>query len=201
MKIIQEKILLNKGSFGNSKQMQKIKHQIHNAIFSIENPLGGGSFLLCDLKQGNGVKPIKTSFIDSLVADGWQKENRIAITNLKQNHPGPIDATYKIENKYFAVEWETGNISSSHRAVNKMVIGLLNGFLIGGALILPSRNMYYYLTDRVGNFKELEPYFDVWEKANYKIHTGFLVIIEIEHDGVSKNIKPIKKGTDGRALI
>ncbi|WP_373364968.1 hypothetical protein [Bacillus amyloliquefaciens] len=52
-------------------------------------------------------------------------------------------------------------------------------------LILPSREMYTHLTDRVGNYRELSPYFDVWRKANYPIKQGFLAVIEIEHDKLS----------------
>jgi hypothetical protein len=100
--------------------------------------------------------------------------------------------------KFFAVEWETGNISSSHRALNKMAVGLIEKVIEGGILILPSRDMYYFLTDRVGNFSELEPYFPVWKNLN--ISEGVLAIIEIEHDAISMEVSPIKKGTDGRAL-
>jgi len=74
--------------------------------------------------------------------------------------PGPIDAVKEMpDGRYFSVEWETGNISSSHRALNKMAVGLLDGMLVGGILILPSRDMYQYLTDRIGNYAEIEPYF------------------------------------------
>jgi len=113
--------------------------------------------------------------------------------------PGPIDSVKFLPgNRYFAVEWETGNISSSHRAINKMAIGLLDGVIEGGVLILPSREMYQYLTDRVGNFAEIEPYFNVWK--NLKISNGLLAVIEIEHDDLSEDVPPIRKGTDGRAL-
>ncbi len=116
-----------------------------------------------------------------------------------RQRPGKIDAVKSLpNNRFFAVEWETGNISSSHRALNKMAIGLLDGILAGGILVLPSRNMYQYLTDRVGNFAEIEPYFPVWR--NLQIHDGVLAVIEIEHDAISSDIPPIRKGTDGRAL-
>ena len=39
---------------------------------------------------------------------------------------------------------------------------MLQGEVSGGVLIVPSRAMYRYLTDRVGNVKELEPYYDLW---------------------------------------
>jgi len=54
------------------------------------------------------------------------------------------------------------------------------------------------LTDRVGNFAEIEPYFNIWK--NLKISKGLLAVIEIEHDALSKDVPPITKGTDGRAL-
>jgi hypothetical protein len=116
-----------------------------------------------------------------------------------RQRPGKIDAVKSLPNdRFFAVEWETGNISSSHRALNKMAVGLLDGILAGGILVLPSRNMYQYLTDRVGNFAEIEPYFAIWR--NLQIHDGVLAVIEIEHDAISSDVPPIRKGTDGRAL-
>jgi len=80
-----------------------------------------------------------------------------------------------------------------------MAIGLLDGIIEGGILILPSRNMYQYLTDRVGNFAEIEPYFNVWK--NLQITHGLLAVIEIEHDDISEDVPPIRKGADGRALV
>jgi hypothetical protein len=64
---------------------------------------------------------------------------------------------------------------------------------------LPSRKLYPYLTDRIGNYEELEPYFDVWRSVN--INEGFLAIFVVEHDTVDSSVPQITKGTDGRALI
>ena len=199
MKIVKIETIINVGDLENSDLMRTITHHIETAIFSIENPLGGGSFILYPEKKGNGVKPIKHSFILKLQEFGWEPEAKIDLV-VTTNRPGPIDAAYPVNDKFFAVEWETGNISSSHRAVNKIIIGMLKGKLIGGVLILPSRKMYEYLTDRVGNYMELEPYFPVWKDANYNIQNGILKIIEIEHDGESQFVPKIPKGTDGRAL-
>jgi len=135
-------------------------------------------------------------FCEKLKDLGWQLETHVDIST--RMSPGPIDATYRVGEKLFAVEWETGNISSSHRAVNKMAIGILGHKLIGGVLILPTRNMYQYLTDRVGNFEELEPYFDLWRSLNGD--EGLLAIMAVEHDGVSRDVPRIRKGTNGRAL-
>lgn len=101
--------------------------------------------------------------------------------------------------RLFALEWETGNISSTHRALNKMTLGLLKGLLIGGVLIVPTRAMYKYLTDRVGNYPEIEPYFPLGRAL--RIDEGLLAVFAIEHDAVSKSAPRIPKGTDGRALL
>ncbi len=97
-----------------------------------------------------------------------------------------MDATYPVGNRLFCVEWETGNISSSHRAINKMALGIIKKVLIGGLLILPTRNMYKYLTDRIGNFPDRDPYFPL-SKA-LKVEEGFLAVIAIEHDAVSLSV-------------
>ena len=127
---------------------------------------------------------------------GWSLEVTVDIATLKK--PGPMDATYPVGDRLFCVEWETGNISSSHRAINKMALGILKKILIGGVLVLPTRAMYKYLTDRVGNFPELEPYFPLWRAL--KVEEGLLAVIAIEHDAVSRSVPRIPKGTDGRAL-
>ena len=128
---------------------------------------------------------------------GWNLETPVDIATLKR--PGPMDATYRVRDRLFCVEWETGNISSSHRAMNKMALGILKKILIGGVLILPTRDMYKYLTDRVGNFPELEPYFPLWRSL--KVNEGLLAVIAIEHDDVSRSVPRIPKATDGRALL
>ncbi|MFD2368881.1 hypothetical protein ACFSO0_02525 [Brevibacillus sp. GCM10020057] len=185
----------------SSQKIGSILEVIEEAIVKMENPVGSGQFLLYGEKKANGVKPIKDTFLQYLLQKDWLLEYRldVGVTNTK---PGPIDAVFPVGDKFFAVEWETGNISSSHRAINKIVTGILNGKLIGGVLILPSREMYEFLTDRVGNFRELSPYFNVWSKARYDVTEGFVGVIEIEHDGVTNDEKfKLTKGTDGRALV
>lgn len=142
------------------------------------------------------MKLIKDACMSHLKSLGWSLETPIPIAVLKK--PGKMDATYPVGNRLFCVEWETGNISSSHRAMNKMALGILKGVLIGGALILPTRAMYKYLTDRVGNFPELEPYFPLWKAL--KVEEGLLAVIAIEHDSVSRSVPRIPKGTNGRAI-
>lgn len=149
------------------------------------------------IRHGNGVKPIKEACMTALKENfGWQLETRIRYAT---RSPGSVDATKTLDAHLFALEWETGNISSSHRAINKMVLGLLRGVFLGTTLVLPNRNLYRYLTDRIGNYEELEPYFDVWRAV--EIQEGFLAVFVIEHDAVDSSVPRIMKGTDGRALL
>lgn len=197
MKIITEEVLISKGYLSGSRQLEEIMHVIREAISKVVWPIDSTNFTINPTPKGNGVKPIKNFCMQYLQKNGWELEHPLKLaTELK---PGPLDATLKLsDDTYFAVEWETGNISSSHRAINKMILGINKQVLSGGVLILPSRKMYNYLTDRIGNFKELRPYFDVWKQ--YQINNGYLAIIEIEHDHEDKNVQLISKGTDGYAL-
>lgn len=200
MKIVKIEILIDAGGFSSSPVWVKIKDHIIKAIQRMKWPEGSEGFTLYDEPgkkrgKGSGVTPIKQMFARNLKSLGWSLETKVDIATLKR--PGPIDATYPVGNKLFAVEWETGNISSSHRAINKMALGLLDGILIGGILIVPTREMYHYLTDRVGNLQELEPYFPLWKSL--KCEEGLLGVIAIQHDGVSKKVPKITKSTAGRA--
>jgi len=195
MKIVRDELLIKKGDFFDSRAFNEILLEIKEAISKVVWPLGSGQFSINPKAKGNGVKPIKNDCMSHLETLGWELEHRFSVTSGMR--PGPLDATKVIENRLMALEWETGNISSSHRAINKMALGILNESLIGGILILPSRAMYKYLTDRVGNFQEIEPYFPVWK--NLKIEYGYLCIIEIEHDSENIETPLILKGTDGWA--
>ena len=202
MKIIEKRILLSSGPFPRSKALKSIEKQVVKAIKSIHWPLNSKSFTLFDQSgkkrnEGNGVAPIKTECMRYLESKGWGLETPVEIATVKK--PGPMDATCAVGRKLFCCEWETGNISSSHRSLNKMAIGIQKGILVGGILIMPTRKMYKYLTDRVGNFSEIEPYFPMWESIPIK--EGYLAVIAVEHDAVSNKVPRIPKGTDGRSLV
>ena len=111
--------------------------------------------------------------------------------------PGKLDAVLYSPGGLVALEWETGNISSSHRALNKMALGLLKGILVCGVLVVPSRALYPYLTDRIGNISELMPYVDLWKAI--PCSEAVLEIVVVEHDGTSTAVPRIPKGTSGRA--
>jgi len=197
MKLVRQEVLIDTACFGETDEFYVLLNHIHGAISQVVWPLGSSSFAIYPEKNANGVKPIKGLFLESLEARGWQLETR---ADLGVTHrPGPIDATFQCSEGLFAVEWETGNISSSHRALNKMTIGILHQRLVGGILVVPTRSLYEYLTDRVGNYRELEPYFDVWRSVRCEV--GYLAVIAVEHDAESCEVDRIPKGTDGWAQI
>ena len=165
MKIIRCRNLLEKGTKPFDAKIETILGEIKNAIDSVKWPIDGDKFSIYPERKGNGVTPIKKSCVNFLSKNGWQLECKMYLGS--RDKPGPIDAVKYVDNDlFFAFEWETGNISSTHRALNKMVIGLMENKLIGGVLVLPSRNLYKYLTDRIGNFSEIEPYFKMYESLH-----------------------------------
>jgi hypothetical protein len=202
MKVIQVKDLVTVGDFQNDPQYRKIESDIFAAIQSIKNPSGCDGFYLRNEKKSNGVKPIKNAFVNTLDELGWKNE-WICDPIIKSRR---FDSSIKLNNgKYFCTEWETGNISSSHRALNRIALAIKENVIEGGFLVLPSRRMYELLTDRVGNYSEIENYFSVWEDLKYaytiRAQRAVIKVIEIEHDGIRDDIKPLPKGTDGRALV
>jgi hypothetical protein len=196
MKYIKEEVLIDKKLFSASREYKKIRKDIIAAIKSITWPAESNIFVINPQKHGNGVVPIKQAFIAHLQKLGWAAEVKVDV-EATATTPGKIDAVKIVGNSYFAVEWETGNISSSHRALNKIVTGIISGKLVGGSLIIPTRKFYNYLTDRIGNYSELEPYFPIWRSI--KCNSGFLSVIAVEYDAVGE-VPLIPKGTDGRAL-
>ena len=227
MKIVREIRLLDVGTFSQSAEWEALRADALAAIRSSDWPVGSGQFTLYPESgkksgEGNGVKPIKDNVIRLLTRGKphhtvLMRERAVARTNgllfdewiaevpwpvgegeaATRGRVGRMDAAFQLVDGVVCLEWETGNISSSHRALNKMALGLLRGVIKAGMLIVPSREMYQFLTDRVGNIAELEPYFDLWRSVPIK--DGILDIIVVEHDALSTDVPRIPKGTDGRA--
>jgi hypothetical protein len=201
MKIVHVETLLSCGKFVRSSEWAKLRKHLHKSIKAVDWPVGSGKFTIYAQSgkrrgEGNGVKPIKVELVSELKRFGWKPEERLDLASVHQ--PGKLDAVYYTRSGPVAFEWETGNISSSHRALNKMALGLLKGKLVGGILVVPSRELYQFLTDRIGNWAELAPYVDLWKSIPCK--NGLLEIVVIEHDATNTKVPRIPKATDGRAL-
>ena len=202
MKIVETHMLIARGSFAASDEWMVIQETVHAAIRAVVWPPGAEGFTIYPQSgkkrgEGNGVTPIKDAAITYLTAQGWNANVPWPVG--ARRVPGNIDAAYVSTHGLVGFEWETGNISSSHRSLNKLCLGLLRGETVGGFLVVPSRRLYHFLTDRIGNVAELEPYFELW--AATPCQEGGLAIIVIEHDAESLDVPRIGKGTDGRSLL
>ena len=205
MKIVRIETLINRGAYGKSNEWKAVRESAHTAVRACEWPPDSGSFTIYPESgkkrgKGNGVKPIKNAAVamlkrDEVVGRRWQSEQPWPVG--KRVRPGKMDAAFEGPSGLVCFEWETGNISSSHRSLNKMALGLFKGLIKAGILVVPSRKLSPYLTDRIGNIAELEPYFDLWKSITCK--NGVFEIVVIEHDATSTDVPRIPKGTDGRA--
>ncbi|MEK7403561.1 MAG: hypothetical protein AAB225_00495 [Acidobacteriota bacterium] len=201
MKIVAVHTLISVGSYAKSRHWRQARDEIRTAVRSCEWPPGSGSFTIYPESgkkrgEGNGVKPIRYRFVADLESRGWEIGG--PAKNALGKGLGAFDAVIAGPEGPIVVEWETGNVSSSHRSMNKLTMLLADGVIAAGTLVVPSRALYVYLTDRIGNVKELEPYFRLWQSVPCR--KGVLEIVVIEHDATSMKVPKIPKGTEGRAL-
>jgi hypothetical protein len=201
MKIVKVVTLHKCGSYAASIHWRKTRKQIHSAVKRCEWPIGSGSFTIYPQSgkkrnEGNGVGPIRREFVAFLQKSGWVIEG--PAKNALDQRIGDFDAVLTGPEKPIVVEWETGNISSSHRSMNKLTMLLSCGIISAGVLVVPSRKLYVYLTDRIGNIRELEPYFELWKSV--PCESGVLELVVIEQDAESYDVPRIPKTTAGRAV-
>lgn len=200
MKIVHIENVLSCGPYAESEHWTETRAAIHAAVKRCAWPPGSRKFTIYPESgkrrgEGNGVVPIKNEFIKHLRKLKWTIEgpakNRIG------QSLGDFDAVLPGPSGPVVVEWETGNISSSHRSMNKLTMLVADGVIAAGTLVVPSRRLYQYLTDRIGNYQELEPYLKLWKSV--PCSRGVLDIVVIEHDAESFNVPKIPKSRAGRA--
>lgn len=204
MRLAIEIPLLRAGGIDAEGPCLRALSEIRTAISLVRWPSGAEQFTIYPESgkkrgMGSGVRPIRDMFVEELQRLGWQIEAPFPVpTPELRSTFGPMDAAKSFDDDLFMVEWETGNISSSHRSMNKLAIGILKGAISGGVLIVPTWELAQYLTDRIGNVRELEPYLSLW--SSVEVERGFLAIFAVEHDATSTDVPRIRKGTDGRSL-
>jgi len=223
VKISHTTTIIDEGKFSNSEKWQEARNQIIQSIEDVYWPPGNNEFIIFPEENENGVSPITEQFEANLDSKpGWDSTGRRhfksvladrdmlddVVGMLSEYYDDPVDiisspwfdGAKKIQNgdkeQFLAVEWETGNISSSHRSLNRITLGLVTGILTSGVVILPTRDLYHYLTDRVGNYLELEPYFLIWELLGSEVDNGVVEVIAVEHDDTG-DVPAVGKLTDG----
>lgn len=228
MKWLRTLVLFDKGDVISSLDWSAVHTSYVRAIGSIDHPAGAGTLTLREKVklpngqwQRNGVGFLRTRFLEFMRdSEGWHAEGDVDLARDRQQPPiklypslepyrEPITSdfggfdfmTTAPDGTRIAIEWETGNISSSHRSMNKLAIALSNGIVEVGVLIVPSRKLYEHLTDRIGNIGELSGYLAMWEGLKAVVPRGLLAITVVEHDALTTdaNFPYLKVGGDGRA--
>lgn len=227
MKWLRTLILFDKGNVVSTNDWKSFHESYLRSIASVDHPSGSGSLILRKkTKEGkqwnrNGVVYLKSRFLHHMkTVEGWQPEG---IMVLKKDQEPPVLKLFpsleryqeKITSKFggfdftthghegtrIAIEWETGNISSSHRSMNKLAIALEAGIIDIGVTIVPSRDLYQHLTDRIGNIGELSGYLAMWSGLGSTVKRGLLAITVVEHDDLTEDeTHPyLRSGDDGNA--
>lgn len=228
MKWLRTIVIFNKGNVLSSPDWASVHESYVRSIESIAFPPGSGTLTLRKkVRQPNGqwrrngVGYLKSSFLEHMVGvENWKAEvgfdlgkNRSPVNF--QLYPGLQPYQEPITSQFgdfdlvttgpngtnVAIEWETGNISSSHRSMNKLAIALKTGKVQAGVLILPSRALYGHLTDRIGNIEELSTYLSMWNDLAANVERGVLAVSVVEHDFLTDNpdFPYLPTGNDGHA--
>ena len=208
--------------------MVEVHDSYVRAIGSIDHPDTPGKLTLrVKERQQNGqwarkgVNYLRSKFLKHMVGtEGWHPERSVELARDRIQQPlrlypslepynepitsdfGGFDFMTTAPNgTKVAIEWETGNISSSHRSMNKLAIALGSGVVQVGVLIVPSRQLYDHLTDRIGNIGELSGYLSMWEGLKSEVTSGLLAITVVEHDELTDDSQfaYLTTGNDGRA--
>mgnify|MGYP002508633014 CR=1 FL=1 len=126
----------------------------------------------------------------------WYREKPLSYFHDNAQKGGPIDVYKEFYHEGEVIraglEFETGNISSAHRSMNKLCIGIKKSELDIAFLMMPIKAMSDYLTDRVSNYEELEPYFLLLENTPF-------VVFGFDADIYRNNVPLLPKGKDGKS--
>jgi hypothetical protein len=202
VKIVHVETLLSCGSYAASAHWARTRRSIHKAVRRCAWPPESDRFTIYPQSskkrgEGNGVVPIRNEFIKELRKLKW------TIERAAKNHLGPdlrhFDAVLPGPDGPVVVEWETGNLASTHHMMNKLTMLVSDGIIAAGMLVVPSHKLYVHLMDRIGKYKDLEPYLSLWKSV--PCETGVLEIVVIEQDAESYDVPKIPKGTSGGLAI
>lgn len=228
MKWLRTIILFNEGNVMSSKGWTEVHNSYKRAIESIHHPQNSNQMVIrrrTRLEGGqwlrNGVGYLRSNFLNYMTQhENWHSERELDLSRDRtqphfylypscEEYKEPITSdfgnfdflTTTQDGLKVAIEWETGNVSSSHRAMNKLAIALKAEIIQAGVLIVPSRDLYLHLTDRIGNISELSGYLEMWQGLKTNIKRGLLAITVVEHDVLSDDpaIPYLSAGNDGRA--
>lgn len=226
MRWLRTLLLWDRNSLSSREGWTQLHDSFVRSIQAVHYPEGSGGLTLKRKVRlpgsqwsRNGVVFLKQCFLRHLVeVEGWQREAGLTLAGVnvatevslypsmeRYTEPvtsnfGPFDfMTIAADGTRVAIEWETGNISSSHRSMNKLALAIKMGVVDAGVMIVPSRLLYEHLTDRVGNITELSGYLAMWKGIGESVAHGLLAVAVVEHDALTDDGEYLPVGMDGRA--
>jgi len=164
MKWLRTLVLFDQGEVISSPDWKALHESYVRSIEDIDNPVGSGRLCLrrkVRLSNGqwarNGVGYLRERFLEHIRdVEGWKPEGIVELTRDRdqpairlypslESYREPITSdfggfdlvTEGADGTKIAIEWETGNISSSHRSMNKLAIALGAGIIEVGVLTCP----------------------------------------------------------------
>lgn len=198
MKIDAVHYIVRRGQFAQGAEYATIEEELRRSIAPIVWPPGAQDFSINPISNGNGVKPIKVACELELQQLGWRRQHPIKKSGTRGF--GPVDMVRDTAAGLFGMEWETGNISSLHRSLNKLCWLISQGTVIAGTSIVASGALYPYLTDRIASYPEIAAYVPFFAHYLRDVDT-VLAIVVVEHDRLDTSAPLITKGIDGMALL
>lgn len=193
MKIVETHDIFSVGIFSKSEEWRIACRQVKDAISDVDWPHGSRSFTIYSQggkKRGNGnrVDSIKKPCLEYLEKLGWLTEKpRLLKKGIMS--PRNLDSLYICKAGYIGFKWGIGNITLSHRAINKLLLTIQTGGLLGGVLVVPSDNLKTFLAEHIGNIEELRPYISLWRSIPIK-EGGFRIEV-VEYDATSLDVSRI----------
>jgi len=196
-----EKVYITKSAQRLIRDIPALKRayfEITKSIKSVTWPTGSSKCTINNSEKNiNGVVPLKESCYVMLEKNyNWLREKSLKVLKEEKKKGGPIDVYKEFTGssafalKRVGLEFETGNISSAHRSLNKLLLGLNRKELDLSVIMMPVKTLAYYLTDRVTNYEELEPYFENVKRSAF-IFIGFAA------EAYDPSAPIIPKGPDG----
>lgn len=226
MKWLRTMVLFDKGNIAATADWCRIHESFVRSIEAVDFPEKSLALTLRRKQQRpdkqwdrNGVVYLKRRFYGHMVNDEkWQSEagfrlkkqdaaTEVTLFPSGAAHLEPVTSSYGAfdfvttgpSGLHVAIEWETGNISSSHRSMNKLAIAVKTGQVDVGVTVVPSKDLYDHLTDRIGNISELSGYLSMWKGMGESVVRGMLAVAVVEHDALCDDGDYLPVGNDGRA--
>lgn len=198
--------LYDRNFYAKRAEVQKLIGDVFTALHKMTNHIDENGEEIYTLKASvnndNGVKPLTNQFRRNMEELGWDSEK--SFWSKSVDGPGPVDFAMQLsDGTWFCVEWETGNKSSTNRAVEKLQLGMTDNIISGGILVVAEEEFQKHCTSGIGSFELCKHYIRKWRRHQ---DGDFFAIIGFTYDELIDFNHPeydtfefIPKGKDGHA--